>query len=133
MIELLVELLLEFFGEVILQVVFEALAGIGVHASQHLKGEDSPDIPIWLAAPGYAILGALVGAASLFVLPSSMAHTEFMRIGTLLVVPVIAGGAMALIGALRAKNGQQVLRIDRFGYGYLFALAMAAVRFVYAS
>ncbi len=133
MIEVVVELLLEFFAEVVLQVVFQALAGIGVHASRQFKGEDSPEVPIWIAAPGYAVLGGLVGAASLLVMPNAMAHTQFMRIGTLLVAPVIAGVAMAIIGALRAKNGQEVLRIDRFGYGYLFALAMSAVRFVYAT
>jgi hypothetical protein len=131
-IEVVVELLLQFFGEFVLQVAFEALAGIGVHAGRQLKGEDSPGVPMWLAAPGYAVLGGIVGAISLLVIPNAFVHTQVMRIGTLLVVPVFAGAAMAFIGALRAKNGQEVLRIDRFGYGYLFALAMSAVRFVYA-
>jgi hypothetical protein len=36
---------------------------------------------------------------------------------------------MALLGAWRARRGQDLIRLDRFAYGYLFALAMAAMRF----
>ena len=38
---------------------------------------------------------------------------------------------MSLIGRWRASHGQEILRIDRFAYGYLFALALALVRFVF--
>jgi hypothetical protein len=47
----------------------------------------------------------------------------------LVVVPVLVGLVMVLLGAWRARRGDTVLRIDRFSYGYLFALALAAVRF----
>jgi len=40
---------------------------------------------------------------------------------------------MAILGAWRARRGQQVLRIDRFAYGYLFALSIALVRFYFAA
>jgi hypothetical protein len=33
----------------------------------------------------------------------------------------------------RARHGKPVLRIDRFAYGYLFALAFALVRFLFAA
>lgn len=131
MLEALVELLLEFVLEVVLQVVFEALASAGVHAARQAQGRDA-EVPIWLAAPGYALLGGAVGAASLLVIPDAVVRSQAGRVGTLLLAPLAAGAAMALIGALRARRGRQVLRIDRFGCGYLFALAMAAVRFVYA-
>jgi hypothetical protein len=36
------------------------------------------------------------------------------------------------MGAWRARRGQQVLRIDRFAYGYLFALSLGLVRFYFA-
>ena len=38
-------------------------------------------------------------------------------------------GLMATIGAWRIRRGQAVWRIDRFAYGYLFALGLALVRF----
>jgi hypothetical protein len=37
-----------------------------------------------------------------------------------------------LIGAWRAKPGAAPLRISRFALGFVFALGMAGVRFLYA-
>jgi hypothetical protein len=39
---------------------------------------------------------------------------------------------MCALGAWRARRGGVVLRIDRFAYGYLFALALALIRFWFA-
>jgi hypothetical protein len=50
----------------------------------------------------------------------------------LVLTPLLAGGIMAVLGAWRARRGQTVLRIDRFAYGYLFALGLAVVRFWFA-
>ena len=51
----------------------------------------------------------------------------------LAVTPVLAGLAMGVLGAWRQRRGQELLRLDRFAYGYLFALALALVRFVLAA
>lgn len=40
---------------------------------------------------------------------------------------------MAMVGRWRASRGKPVIRIERFFYGYLFALAFALVRFSFAS
>jgi hypothetical protein len=40
---------------------------------------------------------------------------------------------MVAFGAWRARRGESVMRIDRFSYGYFFALALAVVRFQYAA
>ena len=40
---------------------------------------------------------------------------------------------MAGIGAWRRRRDQELIRLDRFAYGYLFALAMAAIRFAFGS
>jgi hypothetical protein len=36
---------------------------------------------------------------------------------------------MVALGAWRAQRGEPLLRLDRFSYGYLFALSQALVRF----
>ena len=46
---------------------------------------------------------------------------------------LLAGLAMAALGAWRSRRGQATLRIDRFSYGYLFALSMALVRSQFAA
>lgn len=88
---------------------------------------------VWLAVLGYALLGAGVGALSLWAFPSHLTRDGWPRLVNLVVTPVLAGLAMALLGRWRARRGDPVLRIDRFAYGYLFALAVAVVRFNFAS
>ena len=58
---------------------------------------------------------------------------ESWRLANLAFTPLAVGGVMVIIGAWRARRGQPLLRIDRFAYGYLFALALGLVRYVYAA
>lgn len=118
------ELLLEF----LLQVVGEALFELGLHSvAEPFRKAPNP----WLAAVGYALIGAAFGGLSVWLLPQRMVGGAVWRWVNLLVTPVAVGLCMAALGAWRAKRGQQVLRIDRFSYGYLFALSLALVRFVW--
>ena len=87
---------------------------------------------VWLAVPGYALLGALLGGLSLWLFPGHLTREGWPRLLNLVLTPVLAGLAMALLGRWRARRGDPVLRIDRFAYGYLFALAVAVVRYNFA-
>ena len=40
---------------------------------------------------------------------------------------------MVAMGHWRARRGDEVLRINRFVYGFLFAAALALVRYVFAA
>jgi len=64
------------------------------------------------------------------VFPRSLIGSAGLRAANLLVAPVVAGGIMMLIGRARNKRGQTLVRLDRFGYAFVFAFAMAAVRFI---
>jgi hypothetical protein len=129
--EVLFEILFEFFGEVILQVVFEALAEVGIHITrgnrQHAESRSG-----WRLVVGYPLLGAMLGGLSLLVFPNSLAHVHGGRIATFLLAPVVAGLSMVALGSWRARHGQERNNLNRFIYAYLFALGMAAVRYVWA-
>lgn len=86
----------------------------------------------WLAALGYAIFGALAGGLSLLVFPAHLTPAGLPRLANLLLTPLAVGLCMSAMGAWRSKRGDILLRIDRFSYGYLFALTMALVRFQFA-
>jgi hypothetical protein len=123
------ELLFSIFGEFLLQIVVEALVELGLHTfAEPLRRKRSP----WLAATGYAVFGAAFGGLSLLVLPSHLVVNHLGQVANLLLAPVAAGLAMAILGAWRARRGQDALRIDSFSYGYLFALTFALVRFHFA-
>jgi len=122
--EFLLELLLEGF----LQVAFELLFELGIRARQKLV---APPASPWLAAIGYALLGAAAGGISLLPFPSLLLETPAARLAHLILVPIAAGAAMAAIGSWRRRKGQRLIRLDRFIYGYLFALSMAVVRLLF--
>lgn len=126
----MIEFLLEVVGEFLLQTVLEMLAELGLHSvGEPFRKQPNP----WLAAFGYAIFGAAAGGLSLLVLPNHLVAGEGWRFANLLVTPVAAGLMMCAMGVWRARRGQSLLRIDRFAYGYLFALALALVRFCFAA
>lgn len=128
--EILFELLLSFLGELVLPLVGEILAEFGLQSvAEPFKRQPRP----WVAALGYAVFGALVGGFSLLVLPNHLLGSHGLQVVSVALSPVVAGFGMAALGAWRAKRGQRVLRIDRFSYGYVFALAFGLVRFAFAA
>ncbi|MBC5768464.1 hypothetical protein [Ramlibacter albus] len=128
MAEFLIELLLEFFGEFLLGAVIELLAEVGLHAFKRPFQEKPSRLFAWI---GYIVLGAAAGGLSLLVFPELFMRTHAGRIGYLLLAPVAVGLTMCLVGALRERKRQELIRLDKFGYGYLFALSLAAVRFAF--
>lgn len=132
--EILAELVLSlalWLAEIVLQVVFEALAGFGLRSLRE-PWRPAHEISPWVAAPGYLLYGALIGALSLWFFPAPYLQSPWARIANVAVTPLAAGGAMSMLGAWRRRRGEPVIRLDRFSYGVLFALAMALVRFFFA-
>lgn len=125
----MLEFLFEIVGEFLLQALAEVLLELGWHSmAEPFRRPPNP----WLAALGYAIFGAVFGGLSLLVVPHNLVPGPW-RILNLVLTPLAVGGLMAWMGAWRARRGQPVLRIDRFAYGYLFALSLALVRFFFAA
>lgn len=132
--ELLAELLFMLLGwvaEIVLQVAFEALAEMGIRTLREPFKPARETSPL-VAAVGYAIYGALVGGVSLWFFPAPWLEAPWARIANLAVAPLAAGAVMSMMGAWRRGRGQSLVRLDRFSYGVLFALAMALVRFFFA-
>jgi hypothetical protein len=74
------------------------------------------------------LFGAAAGGISLWIAPTLFIGSHGGRIANAIVTPVIAGACMAAIGAWRRRRDQEAILLDRFAYGYLFALVMALVR-----
>lgn len=123
------EFLFEIVIEILIQLFFEALVELGLQSmAEPFRKPPNP----WLAALGYGLLGLIAGGISLWLFPTYLVGGETLRIVNLVLTPVAVGLLMCLMGAWRAHRGQPVLRIDRFAYGYLFALALALTRFAFA-
>lgn len=123
MIEALVELIAEF----VLELALELLVEMGLHAmAEPMRQAPHPAV----AALGYALFGGLIGGISLLIVPQLMIASPLGRLVNLLLTPTAAGLCMSALGAWRTRRGQARLRIDRFAYGFLFALALGLVRFL---
>jgi len=124
----MLEFLFEILGEFLLQALGEALLEIGLHSlAEPFRRAPNP----WLAALGYLLFGAVLGGLSLLLFPSYLVPPPW-RLANLFVTPFVVGGLMVLMGHWRARRGEAVLRINRFVYGFLFAAALALVRYVFA-
>ena len=133
--DIIVEILLWFlhiFGEFLLQIVIEILAECGLYGLREPFRRPEPLHPVF-AAICYIALGAFLGWLSLYFFPSAFIQSHIGRVANLVLTPLAAGAVMAAIGAWRLRRGKETTRLDRFAYGFLFALAMGLVRFVYAS
>lgn len=122
---------MELLAELLLQLVFEVLGELGLRALRE-PFKPAHEVSPWVAGLGYAIFGAAAGACSLWLFPAPFLQSPWARIVNLGVTPLAAGAAMSLMGAWRRRRGQDLLRLDRFSYGVLFALSMALVRFFFA-
>ncbi len=128
--EVLFEVLFEFFGEFLLQFLVQLFVEVGWHSlAEPFRKQPKP----WLAAVGYAVFGAVIGALSLLVFPHYLMANKNLRIFNAALAPIAAGLSMAAMGAWRARRGQAVLRVDKFSYGYVFALSWGLVRFWFAT
>ncbi len=127
--ELLFEVVFQFFGELLLQMFFQMLAELGFHSVRdRMKRKRNPV----LSTIGFILLGAVAGGLSLLIFPHAAIADRDLRLANLLVTPVLIGAAMMLVGRIRQKKGQNLVRLDRFGYAFAFAFAMAMVRFIWA-
>lgn len=127
--EFILEIIVQFLFELLLQIVGQFLFELGFHAlAEPFRKSPNP----WVAAVGYVLLGAILGAVTLWIFPSYMVRLPALRWVNLALTPVIVGACMSLLGTWRENRGQFVLRIDRFSYGYLFALSVGLVRFIWA-
>jgi|SRR5581483_12194101 len=120
----------QFVGELLLQLFAETLAEFGLEAIREAIRPSKPGRPI-VAAVGYVLLGALFAWISLWPFPHSFAHHAWLRLVNLIIAPAIAGLAMVALGQWRINRGQAELYLHRFGYGFLFALTFALVRFAF--
>jgi hypothetical protein len=133
--ELLAEILLwigQLVLEVLLQLVFEILAELGLWAVKKTIRLAGPVRPV-RGSIGYIFLGGALGGVSLVFFPHKFAVPMWLQIANIAVSPTIVGFAMVGVGRWRAQRGQQEILLHRFWFGFAFALVFALVRFRFAA
>jgi hypothetical protein len=124
LLEFALEFALEVFGGLLLELGLRSLG------EPFVAREERNAV---FAAIGYVLLGLVFGFLSLLVFPDSFVRSRNFHGINLIITPLLAGLAMAGIGRLRERKGQTIIRLDSFAYGFLFAFAMASVRFFFTN
>lgn len=119
------ELLFEF----VIQFVLEVLVEMGAHG---LRRDRSPIHPA-ISTAIYVVLGGILGWVSYLFFPQHLISHPYASLANLILTPIAVGLSLGAIGAWRAKRGTELVRLDKFAYGYAFALAFSLVRFVLGS
>jgi hypothetical protein len=127
--EFVFEVIFQFCGELLLQVIFESLIELGFHSLADTVKKPRNAL---LSGIGFVLWGAIAGGISLLIVPKSLISDPVFRQINLVLTPLAAGAVMMLIGRERTKRGQILVKLDRFGYAFVFALSMAVVRYTWA-
>ena len=134
--EFLLQIIFEFLVQVIGEILFEAVLHVGetlfaplFHGfARHPWARKALNTVVTLIL--YFGLGVLAGFLSLLIFPHSFVRSSRLHGISLIITPLLAGLTMVGIGRLRQSIGQAVMRLDTFGYAFVFAFGMALMRFL---
>jgi len=126
--EAVLEIVLQIFGEFLIQLFAEALVDLGFASVGEALKRPLAGRP-FLAALGYVILGSLAGALSVWVVPHSLIASPALRLANVFLTPLLVGLCMVGIGSWRVRHGRDKSLLNRFSHGFIFAFSFAIVRY----
>ena len=128
MLEVLFELLFEFFGEFILQLVFELFGGAFKAGWYKVTGRDKPTTVI--QETGWAVItGCVAGAVTVWLFPMLAIRLPWLQVLNLVAAPVAAGVVVERVRAWRESRSTFSLPV--FAYAALFGLTFALTRWLF--
>jgi hypothetical protein len=131
-VEIILELLAQFLMELLFHGVLEMLGrGVGRGLASATKKDSAPFNPL-LEVCCYVLMGAIAGGVSLWLVPLHLLKTPTLQILGLVITPTILGFLFELFGRWKTTNDKPRYMLDRFSYGFTFALTMGLIRFFFA-
>ena len=130
--ELFLQIIVEFFLEFIVQIIGEIFLEVAFQKSSAAPWGHKA-LSATLAVLMYFGLGLIIGWLSIVIFPHSFIRSSRLHGISLIITPLMAGLTMSGIGWIRQRQGKLVIRLDTFAYGFIFALGMALVRFLFTT
>ncbi len=119
----------DILSEVLFQVCLEFLASLLVRAGRNAI-PTPPREDRFFTGFLFAAFGASAGLVSVRIFPHPLVHPSRFHGISLLISPLVTGLIMFATGRFEQKLGRKPTQIETFWIGFIFALAMAIVRFV---
>ena len=127
--EFIFELIFQLFFEVVLQGIFE-LGGRGIVA---IFRRDGSAVNPWIVICGYIEIGSIAGGLSVWLIPMHLLKSPGLQILNLAMTPIVLGFIFEIFGQWKTSSDKQRYAVDRFSYGFTFALTMGLVRYFFAA
>ena len=129
--ELIIELVISFFAEIVLTVFGEALVELGLHSATEGTG-----VKRWRGffyALWYAVAAFVVGWLSLIVMPLMVIGSRAVVVLYFIVAPLFAGLGLCFVSWIinRGINDRGFFQPAKFAYGVVFALAFSLARSIF--
>jgi hypothetical protein len=126
------EIIFELLGEVILEIVIQGvfeLGGRGIVSAFSKKDTSHPLLAIF----GYILMGAIAGVISIWLVPMHLFASPLLQILNLALAPILLGFIFEALGRWRITNEKPRYMVDRFSYGFTFALTMGLIRYFFTA
>ena len=127
--EIIFELLAQLVLEIFVQGVFE-LGGRGVISLFRKRVETANP---WLAICGYITMGAVAGGISVWLIPMHLLKSPALQLVNLALTPIVLGFIFEALGRWRSNHERPRYAVDRFSYGFTFALTMGLIRYFFTA
>ena len=86
-----------------------------------------------LAIFGYILMGAIAGVISIWLVPMHLFASPLLQILNLALAPILLGFIFEALGRWRITNEKPRYMVDRFSYGFTFALTMGLIRYFFTA
>jgi len=126
--EIIFELLAQLVLEIFVQGIFE-LGGRGIVS---IFRKDGSTVNPWLAVCGYFLMGAIAGGISIWLIPMHLLNSPVLQILNLAITPIFLGFIFEALGRWKTNNKTRYA-VDRFSYGFTFALTMGLIRYFFTA
>ena len=127
--EIIFELLAQLVLEIVVQGIFE-FGGRGIVAIFRRKGAT---VNPWRAISGYLVMGAIAGFLSIWLIPMHLLNSSVLQIVNLAITPIALGFIFEALGRWKTNHDKPRYAVDRFSYGFTFALTMGLIRYFLAT
>jgi hypothetical protein len=124
------EFLLEFIVEYLFLTLIELLVN-GVFGSFSLLSKQKISRLLYFAC--HLILGILIALLSLKLLPKLLIPGLPAQVFSLVLTPLLVGLTLSAVEGWKRKDEEVALALDKFIYGYFFALSIVVIRFIFLS
>jgi hypothetical protein len=129
--EVILEIIFGFIGELILEIIGEALIEVGFHGTAERLSNRSRNR--LLIGGAYAGFGAVLGFLSLYLFPKIIFANSVLPILYFIFSPIIAGLSLTTVSWIINRGMRPVswFELDKFTFGIVFALGYAVSRLLF--